>query len=465
MKKLFTICAALLLLASCAKEDDNMMSPKSMASHSNDIETNTRIDDYAKVLSFAVKNQEIRTILYNKAQEMLDGDYDILVKDFHNTMMQEGKTVSEYLNRIIENQYRNQLPFQNLPDIITREIPNLQISIPVNIDMWNDASLVPTIITIPCNLDDMPSAPDYLHSFRNGHLDSINVSNEPHFPVVAVGISERISRTGIRIADSLRAASIININPAPLAPGNLSIHYTAPNSALLRWNDVSANEGYYIYSTLNGNWCLIDSTGQNENMFGINNLITGETYTFAIRSKNSNGVSSFSHTAKIKATNRGDNKPLYVDSIYISSTRLRDIEPWYCGGPELLLNIYSSSANHDSTRYFNSIRVEPSRNEIKDRWYNCHQELTTSWGESPCTILLFAWDEINTRFNYSVNVLAKYAPDSLKIANGTLYVNAEASYNATSNDKVVSRRDVSFWDSKRHEYQENGFKFICTSND
>lgn len=463
MKQLFKICAVLLLLASCAKDNDDQMSPKSLASYSHDVELNLMMDNYAQVLSYALQNLEVRNIVYNKASDMFDGDYDILVEDFHNTMMRDGKTVQEYLDGIVESQYANIVSFRKLPHRILEEIPNLQISVPVSMDSWDALTVIPTVIVIPCNMDDMYYAPDYLHSYRNGNADSIDVRNEPDFPVVAVGVSERISRTGIRIADSLKASSSINILPAPLAPGNLSVNYTAPNSALLRWNNVSSNDGYYIYSTLNGNWCLIDSTGQNENMFGINSLVTGETYTFAIRSKNSNGTSSFSHTAKIKATNRGDNRPLYVDSIYLTASRLNEIEPWYCGGPELILNVYSSNSHHDSTRLFNDVRVEPSRREVKDRWYRCHQEITTSWSESPCTILLFAWDEVNTRFNYSVNVRAKYVLDSLKVANGTLYVNAEASYNATSDDKVVTRRDVSFWDPKHHEYQDGGFKFICVS--
>ena len=464
MKKIIKICAVLLLLASCTKENDSLMTLKNSTAAISENKINAMMEDYSQVLSSALQNEEIRQIIREKAMVMFDGDYDVLVDDFHSISMNDGRSVLEYLRWIAESQYSgSHRHFEALNDIVDL-IPNLQISIPVNIDTWNEAVTVPTVITVPCNYDDLPYAPSYLHSFSNGIADSVNVSREPSDAVIVVSVSERISRTGIRIADSIRAIRGAVINNAPLAPDNLSIHYTAPNSALLRWNDASNNEGYYIYATQNGIWRKIDSTERNENMYGISNLTSGETYTFAVRSKNSNGVSSFSHTAKIKATNRGDNNSLIIDSIYLTASKLNDIEPWFLGGPELMLNVYSSNANHDSTQFFNIIRIEPSRKSVKNSWYKCHMELTTSWSESPCTILLFAWDEVNERFNYSVSVRAQYAPDSLKVANGTLYVNAEATYNATSSHKEITRRYVSFWDPKRHVYQDGGFEFICTSS-
>lgn len=451
-----------LAISGCSKDDEGSAQLKSRISSTlSDAQTTIFIEKYSTILSYAINNREIRSIIKNSALLKFDDDYDVLAKHFHSITMSDGRKVGQF----IDSCYRKYFYTSNIPNgysfssDITSIIPNLQISVPVHINDWDVANFLPIILSLPADIGD--GNVTTLKSYHNGKQDVFDVRSEPNFPVLIVGISERINNNGVRIRDSIRDARIVPVVSHPEHPDYLTIHYAASNSIIMRWNDVEGEDGYYIYSA--DNHTIIDSTTANDNMYAISGLVTGNTYSYTVRAKYGNTVSPHSNTAKIKATDRGDNKKLIVEKLFLTRQRLRDIEPWFFGGPELQLYVYSSNRTHDSSICFYNDRVEMSRDEIIDTWYHCNVGVTESWDENINTILFFAWDEVNRKLNYDVSVNAKYCLDSLKVGEGIVSINATATYKSSSGDLVVARKDICFWDPKINTYSQNGFSFGCTS--
>lgn len=96
---------------------------------------NEIIDRYSKVIAVALEDSDFRALIKKDALIQFDGDYDILVKDFHNQMfINSTDSVKRFLANIVDRNFQLEFKMsgEEFLEKITSVIPNLQIAVPVN---------------------------------------------------------------------------------------------------------------------------------------------------------------------------------------------------------------------------------------------------------------------------------------------------------------------------------------------
>lgn len=101
MKKLFIICAAILLcaLCSCTKQE---FSPMHEAKMSQVINESTALENFSIALSKAVcQYEEVRTLLKNEALKQFDNDYDVLYNSIKSHNISNSETFHDVMAKEI----------------------------------------------------------------------------------------------------------------------------------------------------------------------------------------------------------------------------------------------------------------------------------------------------------------------------------------------------------------------------
>lgn len=94
-----------------------------------------------------------------------------------------------------------------MPALLGR-IPNLNLSVPVNIDKWDAATYAPLVIFIPAGYNERTAKQVKAYD-QNGNEHWLDAQRAPNFPVVVVGPSERVHGDV-----ALRTAAAMQVNAA-----------------------------------------------------------------------------------------------------------------------------------------------------------------------------------------------------------------------------------------------------------
>lgn len=139
---------------------------------------------FAMAMAKSLKHPDICKILKNKIGDKFDGDFDVLWEQIKNSQI-AGQKMRELVNSRFSERTRQVLTLEKI-----EAVPLLQISLPVNFDDWDGESTILVAYT-PLTIDDMDWKEIYAYDadMKECKLDA---KTEPDFPVMVVGINERV---------------------------------------------------------------------------------------------------------------------------------------------------------------------------------------------------------------------------------------------------------------------------------
>lgn len=203
-----------LLIISCEK-DLNLRNQDELSITNRDVNSVEELTDYnnfALVVSEALReNIEFRQKVKSEALLKFDGDYDILLKNFKESFVEINHnqvTIKDFLNRYYnklglsvnylgdwigndgtnnETINNNNNDANNNIEKLVKKYPLIQISVPVNINVWN-SNYNPIVASVPSSYNE---GDPYVTGYQDGNSIQVDAINEPDHPVVVIGNNER----------------------------------------------------------------------------------------------------------------------------------------------------------------------------------------------------------------------------------------------------------------------------------
>lgn len=266
----------------------------------------------AKVVSKAVNdNSEFRCLLKAKALEQFDGDYDILVSQIKDKVIQTQSgsiSVKIFLGSIYRSleisQYREGRPYSTIGitsdgitstndiiEYICSIYPLVQISIPKNIDNWDCDSYIPPCVFIPTDYNE--GTTKTFEGYNNNNPISVDAVNAPTNPVIVVSDNERS-----------RSSKVLKIADVDIVlSGN-----TSATGISLTWEIDNPNDdditGYRIYRktlTSNNFELLFENNGEENKVYNDNSVSSLENYFYYVKAYNAVGESESSNIVQVIA--------------------------------------------------------------------------------------------------------------------------------------------------------------------
>ena len=149
---------------------------------------------YALSIATSLDDKEFRSMIKEEAQKKFDGDYDILATSLQKGKLEtKGISVGEFL---LENLAKYGINAEDgyLEKVVSL-IPNLQVSIPVKCEEWDEADFIPPVVPVPVDFDDTNN--DVIVGYDGlGKQYTFSLKEDPNIPVIVVSVSERIDENG-----------------------------------------------------------------------------------------------------------------------------------------------------------------------------------------------------------------------------------------------------------------------------
>ena len=190
MKKLLVIASAALIFSSCKKDMNEMTVPTQQANSFSAASIDESLDNAALSIASSLKDQAVRSLIKAEALKQFDGDYDILYQSIKNTSI-KGRS----LESILSGNTQARLPQANGFEKMVANVPNFQISVPVNCEKWNEMNYTPLVAIAQPGIDEK-SLKQIKAYDSDGNVHFLDARTEPDQPVIVVGMSERVDATG-----------------------------------------------------------------------------------------------------------------------------------------------------------------------------------------------------------------------------------------------------------------------------
>lgn len=314
-----------IFITSC---QDDMLPEQAQVTQDLPAELVTEYDyllaEYAQHFVQILHNKSVRKHIKQEVYKRFDGDYNLLA----NKLNEQSISGREFKEQVFST-----FPIEKYVEILNSN-PKLNIAIPVHIDKWNAESEVPLVAILPSTYDDMEST--HIPAFdADGNQRWIDAFNEPNFPVIVIGINERlITRDQIKEEFGTYKINDILNSLEPVYSFN-GIDY------FLKQNLISDIKGKIAPDPDDGGGGGGGDSG------------TGGS------------TSDCSRTAT---------KYEYMKGIYMTSDGLNNYEGWPAGAPEFDIRFFAPD-NSVNFSALGSIRgifdLEPSsRSDIKDKWWD-----------------------------------------------------------------------------------------------
>ena len=180
------------LLSSCDK-NDGVVSPDSVPVgniSAEQVQYDPQMDAIAKALAASMGEESVRTLIKTEALKKFDGDYDILYQKIGNQNV-GGKTLSTLLN---ENSQKGNEKSRTLPiSQFAVQMPLLNIGVPVNAEKWNTSNFEPLVVISPSSVVKDETKLTLVKAYdKAGKVHWLDAKKAPDFPVVVVGLNERV---------------------------------------------------------------------------------------------------------------------------------------------------------------------------------------------------------------------------------------------------------------------------------
>jgi hypothetical protein len=462
----------LTVIISCSDDCDNFSQNQKLNEYQVN-EHNQALEILSIAYAKALENKEIRDVLKTEALKKFDGDYDVLHRTMKSKMI-EGLSLNRILAKNISAPgYLKSAETGNddIVDSLASNINNLQVSVPVHCDEWDVDTFTPQVIFLPSNFEE--SSFDKLKAYNaDGSYDWVSTVEEPDLPYVVLSPSERIvgpEDLAYFYDDGSEnhtntSTSEDDIDDLDVPDVNL-ITYGSPLVHQVTWTPTENETGYEIYRSTGGEFSMIGTTSYNDCAF-TDDLPKdrGVEYDYKVRAVNNEGHSDWGKTMSRIASERTDNRRLRVTKIFMSKGRLKNVEAWVSGAPEIRLYIATGSGSTikelSVNNWYKSPQFEPNkRKSIQDKWWNMHGGgiTTDPWSlddDINPRILNFVWVEEDWEDMMDIENLAiEWTVPKLEIKLAT------SIKLGGSRGKEIGTFQVTWSDKLSREYVDGGFKF------
>lgn len=466
--KPFLILLVAVLMVACAKDETMQqqatVQPDAVTDPGIELK-NKMLNDYAMVLAKAIQQKELRTLIRNRAVQKFDGDFDVLVGSLECEMLKNPEcSVKELLSKLQKEDpfLRSIGSLSSKCDLstITSVIPNVQVSVPVLCEAWDPETFVPLVAVLPYDYKEQPGNKITAYD-SEGKAYQLNADEEPGFPVLVVGRSERVDEHGKldTASYSQEIATLPRFKSMNLLtdfPENLLLTHGTAKSLLLEWTDVAGESGYEVWRMSGTAFAKVTQTAANDNNFVDVNLTANQKYWYKVRAITAEGFSSWSPVMATTASNRSDNEWLKIKRMRFSSSALKAVEGWVSGAPEIRLRVVQGSEG-GATNVFTSGMLEPNRrSDINDAWWN--REITIfAWSTNVYgTVLTFDWREEDWLSKVDFPLTGSYED---KKSGGTVKVGGTIVIKNDPGDDVIGNTSVMWWQEKSQIYDLSGFQW------
>lgn len=190
---------------SCKKADAELQKTENYFEYPQN-NKNAILDEMAKTVAKSLANKDFRVLVKMEALKKIDGDYNI-----HYADLSKKKLNNVSISKMIESNIS--IGKKGVNGLITfaalsNEIPNFQLSVPVNAEIWDTDNVVPLVSYMPIGINDTDVK--WMKAYdSNGKLHILDAKTPPDFPVVVIGSSERRDKNG-NIYKSSTEEDIIN---------------------------------------------------------------------------------------------------------------------------------------------------------------------------------------------------------------------------------------------------------------
>ncbi|MBE9468360.1 MAG: DUF3103 family protein [Bacteroidetes bacterium] len=198
INKLFFCLLTVLIISSCNKNEE--INPVNRETENSDAITqrNVALEKMALLVVDAVKNEEFRELIKQEADKQFDGDYDVLYERIARRQLKSSNSVSIndfFVKSISQKEQKSENEAQDNLEQMVNNIPDFQISVPVNCDKWDTKNYVPLVTYIPANFDEKTFTK--IKAFdQDGNVVWLSLDKAPDFPVIVLGRCERIDENG-----------------------------------------------------------------------------------------------------------------------------------------------------------------------------------------------------------------------------------------------------------------------------
>lgn len=465
--KLVFLCVAVLLTAACTKEESLQQESVSTATDPEVAFKNKLLTDYAVVLARAVQQEALRTVIRDHAMQRFDGDFDVLVNQLEKEPLDASYgTVRQLMAASCTDSRLRSIGVENSDSSYLRildYIPNVQVSVPIRCEQWDAASFVPLVAVLP--YDYTEKSGNVITAYdAQGNAYRLSADEEPGFPVLVVGRSERVDEQGrmdtvgytqmIPTTSALRSIAL-----TPEYPEKLLLTHGTSRSLLLEWTDVAEDTGYEVWRMSGTAFQLVAQTPTNDNNFVDANLTANQKYWYKVRALKTDGYSSWSPVMATTASSRSDNEWLKIKRMKFSTSALRAVEGWISGAPEIRLRVVQGSEGGATNVYTSGLLEPNNRGDICDQWWN--KEVTIfAWSTNVYgTVLTFDWREEDWLQHVDFPLTGSYED---KQSGGTVKVGGSILIKNDPGGDVIGNTSVMWWQEKAQIYDLSGFQWQFT---
>jgi len=254
----------------------------------------TAYERNAKNLALAVSrtmasSDDFRRILKYEAVKQADGDYDVLLRSIVDKKLSEysilpkksasEKSIKDLLAEHILSEAQGLKSTTDVIDDMLIENPDLQISIPVNAEVWDPVSYTPLVVFLPSDFNDETtlSVPAYT---PEGTLTEVDARNEPDDAVVVIGLTERLPVLPPPLPDDQEPPSTPQDLKGTATESGIRLSWSMPSGT-----SISNTTGYDIYrkSTSNTSFEKIGTSfGYYNTAYDDNNVEPARSYAYFV---------------------------------------------------------------------------------------------------------------------------------------------------------------------------------------
>lgn len=183
------LSSLLLVVTSCQQqvEVESVIDQEAL----NQEELKLTIRNLSISMSNMLNELEVRELIKKRVLLQFDGDYDILYKDIKDVELSDGLSFEQKLISLFPASDHCKVKLNGE----FAEIPQLQISVPVNCENWDTKAFVPPVAMQPFGQDE--AGITKIEAYENGgKLLYLPAKEDPEFPVVVIGLNERTDEAG-----------------------------------------------------------------------------------------------------------------------------------------------------------------------------------------------------------------------------------------------------------------------------
>lgn len=365
------------------------------------------VKKFALAIAKSLSDKNFRKLLKEEASLRIDGDYDILWKDFKQKKIKTSLgeiSLKDLIEKNGENNNANDLKKANIVEPEFLEyfdsfLKKLQISVPLHCDTWNIEFFEPLVVFLTSDYDE---GQEFVEAY-NSKGDVVKLSNkdEPDMPVVVIGLNERSNDNGEILIEYTNLTSFIDHELEELFPPSDLTGTYSTNGNFLTWSYEPLDDvDICIYRDSGTGLILIDRIPSHLAYYIDSDVVADRDYIYTLRAYNyiMDIWSDFSNVVKISTSSYpGTPTNFVVENTFQGQSRLRWVNPQgFTTGSIIrrriqdeILKIWGdweiiAQVSNTTDEYIDEFSFLSGRNQIPVFGHKLHYQIrsTNNYGES-----------------------------------------------------------------------------------